>query len=313
MIGSRTAPLAAACVVVLRVASAAAPPANVERTLVVGGVERRWLEHVPPSLRARAAPAPLVLVFHGGGGRASGMERLTGFDEAADRHGFLLVYPEGLDHHWNDGRGLSDVDDVAFVAALVKDVSKRLPVDPRRVFATGISNGGFFSQTLACRSADTFAAVASVAATMGEPLHAACKPSRPVSVLFVMGEKDPLVPIGGGAVAKTRGTAVSLAAAVRFWVAADAIAAAPRKEDLPDRDPADGTRTRRTAYAGGREGAAVETLVVEGGGHTWPGGLQYLPKMLVGATSRDFDATEEILRFFEAHGRKEAPRAAGAN
>ncbi len=234
------------------------------------------------------------------------MERLTRFDEAADRHGFLLVYPEGIDHHWNDGRGLSDVDDLGFVAALVKDLSARLPVDPNRVFATGMSNGGFFSQTLACRLAGTFAAVASVAATMGEPLLASCRPARPVSVMFVMGDEDPLVPIGGGAVARTRGTAVSLDKAMRFWETRDQISAPRMPEEIPDRDPKDGTRTRRDASRWGLEGAAVEAWIVRGGGHTWPGGFQYLPKLLVGRTSRDFDATEEILKFFERHGRKPA-------
>ena len=226
------------------------------------------------------------------------MQNLARFDEAADRHGFLLVYPDGIDRHWNDGRTEGGADDVGFVAAIVKDLSARYPVDPLRVFATGISNGGFFSQTLACRMADTFAAVASVAATMGESLVPACQPVRPVSVMFVMGDKDPLVPIGGGAVARTRGMCVSLEAAVRFWKKANGISAQRIAEDVPDRDPNDGTRTRRDSYRGGREGAVVEKWVVEGGGHTWPGGLQYLPKFLIGATSRDFDATEEILKFF---------------
>jgi len=282
---------------------------DVERTLAVDGVTRRYLLHVSPGLHGRNSPSPLVLVFHGGGGRASGMEKLTRFDEAADRHGFLLVYPEGVGRHWNDGRGLSDVDDVGFVAALVKDLSARLPVDPHRVFAAGISNGGFFSQALACRLADTFAAVASVAATMGEPLLPACKPARPVSVMFVMGDEDPLVPIGGGPVARTRGRAVSLDAAVRFWAAKDEISAPRMSEEIPDRDPKDGTRTRHESCQWGLEGAAVEAWIVEGGGHTWPGGLQYLPKFLIGATSRDFDATDEILKFFERHGRKAEAKA----
>ena len=283
--------------------------ADVEHLLTVNGVARRYLLHENPALHARKTPVPLVLVFHGGGGRASGMEKLTRFGEAADSHGFLLVYPDGFDKHWNDGRGLSDTDDVGFIAALVKDLSARLPVDPRRVFATGISNGGFISQTLACRLADTFAAVASVAASMGEPLLPTCKPSRPVSVMFVMGDEDPLVPIGGGAVAKTRGSAISLEAAMRFWIAHDGISAPRKTEDVPDRDPKDGTRTTRQVSGPGLEGTSVEAWIVKGGGHTWPGGFPYLPKFLVGATPRDFDATEEILKFFESHGRQKELRA----
>jgi polyhydroxybutyrate depolymerase len=294
--------LSAALALILLAASARA--ADVESTLDVRGVPRHYLLHMPAGNSERV---PLVLVFHGGGGRASGMQKLAHFDEAADRHGFLLVYPDGIDRHWNDGRTEGGADDVGFVAALVKDLSARYPVDPHRVFATGISNGGFFSQTLACRMADTFAAVASVAATMGESLVPACKPVRSISVMFVMGDQDPLVPIGGGAVARTRGMCVSLDAAVRFWKKANGISAQRIAADVPDRDPNDGTRTRRDSYRGGGEGAVVEKWVVENGGHTWPGGLQYLPKFLIGATSRDFDATEEILKFFEAHGRKPEP------
>ena len=300
----RTLFVAATFSLALAARAADSPPKDVERSLTVAGVTRHYLLHVPPGLHEKTAPFPLVLVFHGGGGRASEMEKLTRFGEAADRHGFLLAYPDGLDHHWNDGRWASDVDDVGFVAALVKETSARHPVDPHRIFATGISNGGFFSQTLACRMAGTFAAVASVAATMGEPLLPTCKPVRPVSVMFVMGDKDPLVPIGGGVVARNRGSAVSLDAAMRFWASKDEISAPRMTEAVPDRDPKDGTRTHRDSYQWGLEGAAVEAWIVEGGGHTWPGGLQHLPKLLVGTTSRDFDATEEILKFFEKHGRK---------
>src|SRR5262249_32313417 len=153
----------------------------------VGGTTRRYLVHVPPGL-GKTSRAPLVLAFHGGGGRARGMPRLTGLDAVSDRHGFLLVYPDGLQREWNDGRRKSGVDDVAFIAALVKELAARYPIDPDRVFSTGMSNGAFFSQTLACRLAGTFAAVASVASTMGELLLPSCRPSRPVSVMFIMGD-----------------------------------------------------------------------------------------------------------------------------
>ena len=101
----------------------------------------------------------------------------------------------------------------------------------------------------------------------------------------------------------------TFAAVASVWKKANGISAPQAAEDVPDRDPKDRTRTRRASYRGGKEGSLVEKWVVEGGGHTWPGGSQYLPKFLIGAPSRDFDATEEILRFFEAHGRKPEPPA----
>jgi polyhydroxybutyrate depolymerase len=154
---------------------------NPRHSLTVGGVERRYLLHVPPHL-APGRAAALVLAFHGGGTHDWSMPGLTHFDPLADREGFLVAYPDGLDRSWNDGRGMSAADDVAFVRAVIEDIERSHDVDPRRIYATGISNGGFFSNKLACDLSDKIAAVASVAATMPEKLVSACKPSRPVSV-----------------------------------------------------------------------------------------------------------------------------------
>src|SRR5262249_25082621 len=137
---------------------------------------------------------------HGGGGHASSMPKFSGFDNLArDPHNlFIVAYPESLNKSWNDSRGLSPADDVAFVRALIDRLEDELPVDPHRIYATGISNGGFFSNRLACDLSDKLAAIASVAATMPTTLPESCHPLRPISVLYMNGTKDPLVPIGGG-------------------------------------------------------------------------------------------------------------------
>ncbi len=133
---------------------------------------------------------------------------------------FVAAYPDGLNRSWNDGRGISPADDVAFVRAAIEDIERAHDVDPRRIYAAGISNGGFFSNKLACDLSDKIAAIASVAATMPEKLVAECKPSRPVPVMYMQGSKDPLVPIDGGEVGfrrgRGRGESVSLAEAARF-------------------------------------------------------------------------------------------------
>jgi polyhydroxybutyrate depolymerase len=256
-------------------------------------------------------PAPLVLVFHGGRGDGAGVERLTGFDALADREGFLVAYPDGVGKQWNDGREVADfetfrehVDDVAFVSALIDAIAKAHPMDAKRVFATGISNGGLFSHYLAARLSHRVAAIAPVAGGIAEPFRASFKPERPVSVLMMNGTEDPLVPYGGGGVAGGKhGSVIDTDEAARLWIAADGCAKDPATETLSDRDPKDGCRVVRSRWSGGRDGAEVVLYKFEGGGHTWPGGAQYLPKLLIGRVCRDVDATKVIWDFFKAHPR----------
>jgi polyhydroxybutyrate depolymerase len=274
-----------------------------KRSLTVAGVERNYLLHVPARLTPGKAAA-LVLVFHGGGTHAWSMPGFTGFDDLADHEGLIVAYPDGLNRSWNDGRGLSSADDVSFVRAAIEDIERMHDIDPRRIYATGISNGGFFSNRLACEMGDKIAAIASVAATMPESLVADCRPPRAVPVVFIVGSKDPLVPYHGGEIGfrkgRGRGTCVSLAEAARFWRTHNQITAAPTVANLPDRVD-DGTHVRRETWCGGKNGSEVIAYTIEGGGHTWPGAAQYLPKFAVGIVSHNLDATATIWRFFESH------------
>lgn len=266
-------------------------------TITVGTVDRHYLVHVPDSLKG---PAPLVLVFHGGGGHARNMPKFTGFDKLADEQGFVVAYPDSFNRSWNDTRGLSPADDVAFVRALIDELQRTAGIDPKRVYATGISNGGFFSQRLACDLTDKIAAVASVAATMPESLVPVCKPSRPVSVMFMNGTKDPLVKLQGGPVLRDRGVAISLAAASKFWRDLDQTSANAATQDWPDHAD-DGTTIHREEFSGGKQGSEVVVYTIIGGGHTWPGGTQYLPRILIGKVTHNLDATQEIWKFFQKH------------
>jgi polyhydroxybutyrate depolymerase len=138
-------------------------------TLLSGGRSRTYRLHVPSGPHD-GRPAALVLVFHGGRGDGESVERLTGFDALSDREGFLVAYPDGVGKQWNDGREVADfetfqdhVDDVAFVADLIDAIGNGHAVDPKRVFATGISNGGIFSHYLGARLSGRIAAIAPVA------------------------------------------------------------------------------------------------------------------------------------------------------
>lgn len=294
--------------------SCALEEGTVRGSLVHGGRERSFLLHVPPSLPP-GGKVPLVLAFHGGGSNGRQTERGTGWSRLADEKGFLVCYPEGEARQWNDGRMARDiaaqvegVDDVGFVSALLDQIGREHPVDPARVYATGISNGGFFCHCLGANLSDRVAAIAPIIGGMAPSVFASFRPARPVSVLVVQGTDDPLVPFLGGPVGfgrVDRGRSVNTYEAVRKWIEHDGCAAGGpgTTELLPDADPADGTTTRRIRHGGGREGTEVLLYIVQDGGHTWPGGPQYLPSWIIGRASRDWDATREIWDFFARHRR----------
>ena len=145
-----------------------------EKSLTVNAQTRTYLYHVPRSHDLKSE-MPLLLVFHGGerGGRK--MSRLSHFNRLADAQRFIVVYPVGMNHHWNDTRNLSTADDVKFVRVLIAELEQAHKIDHHRIYATGFSNGGFFSIRLACEMSDTIAAAVSVSATMPEKLRGQCK------------------------------------------------------------------------------------------------------------------------------------------
>jgi len=280
------------------VPASAPATAGEPRTLQTGGVTRRYFLYLPSTWH-RGRPAPLVLVFHGGGGRASGIAPHTGFSRLAEREGFVVAYPQGLNGRWNDGRGYAAArDDVGFVRALLDTLERELAIDPRRVYATGISNGAMFAYRLACDLPGVLAAVAPVAGAMPADLAPGCAHTQPVSVLAFQGTADPLMPYAGGGVARRRGRVLSAEQSIAFWATTSGCAGAPVTMDEADR-VSDGTRVRRTIYGTCREGRSVELYTIEGGGHTWPGG----PPVggAVGRVTREIDATALIWGFFAEH------------
>ena len=151
----------------------------------------------------------MVLVFHGGGGNAKQIAKLSGFNKISEEKGFLVLYPEAIDKHWNDGRESArfrehdeKVNDVAWIDALITELKTTYSVDNKRIYAMGISNGGIFSQRLAIELGQHFAAIASLTAQIAEPL-AQAPPPNPISVLIMNGTKDPFVPYEGGEVTPT--------------------------------------------------------------------------------------------------------------
>jgi polyhydroxybutyrate depolymerase len=293
---------------------AKAPEASCE-SLAYGGRERTYRLYVPAWL---APAAPLLVVLHGGGGGGAGMEALTGkgFNRRADEAGVLVVYPDGLDHGWNDGRHdlrnrstRDDVDDVGFLRELIATLGRRYPLDRGRVFATGISNGGMMTLRLACDAADVFTGFVAVAASLGEDAAAACRPAVARPVALIDGTDDPLVPFGGGEVrvlGAKRGRVIGAEATFAAFRGFAGCAGIEREPPL-DRIADDGTALVVRRAAGCRGGIAVALYEVQGGGHAWPGGLRYAREWLIGKVSRELDATDETWRFLGLPGSRRGP------
>lgn len=269
----------------------------------IGGIERSYYLHVPKGVAGGVRKVPLLLVLHGGAGRAWRMPRFTGFSRLADQHGFVAVYPQGLDRQWNDGRvGKGDQDDVAFLKGLVRHLAYRTgKIDVRRVFVAGISNGGFMAMRLACEATGSFLGVAAVTAQFTTWLQPRCRAAGPISVLFMNGTRDPLVPYDGGVIAPQfggRGIAASTKDTVAHWVRHNGCASAGKTVRLPNIRRIDFSRVERRLWRRCRSGSLVALYTVINGGHTWPGNFQYLPVSFIGRTNRDIDGSKVIWRFF---------------
>jgi polyhydroxybutyrate depolymerase len=274
--------------------------ALVERTIDVGGVKRSYLLYVPG--KSKDTPAvPVILVFHGGLGKPENMPAITGFNTLADSEGFVVAYPRGTSRvegveldTWNGGlccgwAQKNNVDDVGFIRALLDDLTGVVSVDPRRVFAAGLSNGAIFSYRLACEMADRIAAIGSVSGTQNV---AECLPSQPVSVIHFHGTADRMVPLEGGYGEGVSGFSFApVADSIDFWERADGCSAAT--------DRAQNGAILHEAHAPCAAGTAVELYIIDGGPHGWPGGVAYAP----GADdpSNAIDATAVMWEFFKAH------------
>ncbi len=264
------------------------PVGSSSHTIEVGGLSRTYLSYRPAGV---ADPAPLVLMLHGGFGSAAQAEGAYGWDAEADAAHFVVVYPDGDGRAWNVGGGCcgapgrTNVDDVAFLSAVVGEVQSAVPIDQARVFATGISNGGMMDYRLACDT-KLFAAIGADSAT----LLGDCPSPHPLSVLAIHGTADPNIPYDGdqgSGFAKIDGP--SIPEVNQLWRTADAC--------QPPSSTTDGQVTTSTASCAGSR--TVELITIDGAGHQWPGSA----KGRQGADTPfpDLDATKVIWEFFAAH------------
>ncbi|MCE9596458.1 MAG: hypothetical protein K8S54_00680 [Spirochaetia bacterium] len=272
----------------------------------VDGRTRAYLVYAPAASLTSQGMAQrfrgMIFVLHGGGGHADRFAKLApDIFSIADSLNLFLVFPQGVDESWNDGRldpistaHKENINDVAFLNALADKLGAEYSIPRTATYIMGISNGGMMSQRAVCDS-DRFQRAVSIAANFPEDYTLNCNPSGPRSVLFILGTEDPLVPFVGGPIKlfrKTRGNVLSAENSVKYWREKNRCSEQSTSASLPDTQK-DETTAKREIWncPGGRVGI----VTVTGGGHTWPGGKQYLPVMIVGRTSRDFSASKMAL------------------
>jgi len=276
-------------------------------TIEVGGLTRIYRLYVPGGL---TKGAPLLVVMHGSGQNGAQMRIETGygFERLADTRGFAVVYPNAYEGYWNAcnivGGGSVDgidVDDVGFLTALTDKLVTDIGVDPGRVFATGISRGGFMAFRLALEAPTRFRAVAAVSASVPTPENFKCKPAGngTSSVMIMNGTEDPLVPFNGGEVNLfglfyRNGPVLSSRESAQYFADLNNIAGAPATNET---QVADGVRVEQVLWRSDAE-VEVELVAIHGGGHGIPQPYRRAPRIL-GPSPMEPNGPEMIWAFFE--------------
>jgi polyhydroxybutyrate depolymerase len=314
-----------------------------KENVTVDDVDRAYLVRLPRGYD-QGRKYPVVILLHGMNQDADDMERLTRFNELADKDGIIAVYPSALRGRWNigvtppsrqprtgfpGGRGgrrggyggggypggggqypgggrsggqkrggeenrPAPADDVEFLNQMLDQMAAKFSVDADRIYATGLSEGGFMAMRVGCAMADRIAAIAPVGAAM--PKTMICLPSRPVPVVMINGTSDPIVPHGGGTEHNLQLPVLSVDDTAKAWGRIDRCAEKPAYSKLPAREKG-GMETKIETYDGCHQDAQVVSYSVKGGGNTWPGGEQYQVEKQIGKTSQDLNANATIWSF----------------
>jgi polyhydroxybutyrate depolymerase len=282
-------------------------PGEYNRKIPFGGLERSFVVRVPRSYSPNN-PTAVILNLHGGGGNAQSQKTISLMDSASEKYGFIVVYPEGTGpkftlinpngYTWNAGTccGWAEnhkIDDVGFINAMLNDLEKQFNVDKKRVFSTGISNGAIMSYRLACELSNRIAAIGPVSGTMGVTN---CLPPRPVSVIHFHGTDDKFEPFAGGRGPRsTPGeNFMPVQKDIDFWLRHNGISGQARIIKQGD--------STGYYYGPGSGGAEVALWVIQGGGHTWPGGaFGVLGQSFLGKMTHDISADDLMWEFFQMH------------
>ncbi len=265
---------------------------TIDYTITVDSVQREFILYVPSSYTGNSS-APLVLSYHGLGGNAQAQMDDHDFRPLADAEGFLVAHPQGAPiigagvRGWNFGNDTLP-DDVLFTSAMIDSIAADYNVNLDRVYACGMSFGGFFSIFLAGQLSDRIASVASVAGTVVNTVpDSMILPDRPISLLQIHGTADFNVAYNGSPISQ------SVQYILDLFVTHNNCDSTPTTTSIPDTDPNDGSTVEHIVYANGDEGTVVEHFRITGGGHTWPDENTNAQRV-----NRDINGCEEIWKFF---------------
>lgn len=309
--------------------------------IVIDDVERNFVVRLPKGSDAQKK-YPVVVLLHGVNQDADDIQRLTRFDEVADKEGVITVYPSALHGRWNVGvrprerqpqymgprrrrygypgggggypgggypgggqrprgerpngeRTPTPTDDIGFFTQMLDELGTKFSADEARIYAVGLSDGGFMSMRLGCALADRLAAVATVGAAM--PKTMICLPSRPVPIAMINGTSDPVVPYGGGTEKNRNLATISAEDSAKAWAKIDRCEEKPEKSKLAPKAKG-GAETKVDTYNSCQQNAQVVLYSVKGAGNTWPGGEQYEAEKTIGKTSQDPNGNEVLWSFF---------------
>lgn len=267
--------------------------------IVSSGVTRRYLLFVPKSYD-RSKATPLIVSFHPGATWPAVQRDISGWNVLAEQYGFIVVYPDGSGAFFGGfGRGphifpmgpQSLPRDVRFISDLIDKLGAEYNIDPRRIYADGMSNGGGMAFALSCELPDRIAAVGAVAAA--QPASWECRGSKPVATIAFHGTADKLAPYQGG----PSPIAPNPFANIPEWTVHVAQRNQCHGEPSNSRITAS---VRRQAYTDCAENAEVILYTIEGGGHTWPGGKHFMP-WIAGITTDDISASKLMWEFYSHH------------
>jgi polyhydroxybutyrate depolymerase len=281
---------------------------NIDRAITIDGKTRTYTIHLPWNYQA-IKTFPILFALHGSGGKSEETQRLFQLDPLADKYGWIVIYPQAIYKNWNIP-GISsfgDVDtsanDLHFISTLIDSVSALYKGDSTQIYVTGLSRGGKFALYLASKLNSRIRAVAAVCASIPRNMEPDYRFNKPIPVLLINGTADPLVNYNGGYGRLNVGQNVgpgfdmmptdALVGKLRTLNNCDSIAVVT---DMPNTNAGDDCTATKSFYKSHK--APVEFIRVNGGGHTWPGSLQYMPKFIIGNVCRDFNASDEIFNFF---------------
>jgi polyhydroxybutyrate depolymerase len=276
---------------------------------------RTWLTHLPENYQ-ESKSYPLVIALHGGNGKAKKFNKSTKgrFNKLSNKEEFIVVYPQGIDKSWNDNskRNLygeartQNIDDVGFIAKMISTLESKYSIDSAHIFACGISNGGLMSATLATKLPNKIKAIGMVSSNFSKVHYEEMQAEtpQPFSIIIIQGTQDPIFPYTEGEISffkQRRGHIIGAEKSIAFMNKLNGNSSEGIETELENYAPFDGCKSTHIVYPNDiNPNLKVELIKIVGGGHTWPGGHQYLPKKIIGAVTRDFNAADKLWKFFKS-------------